>query len=201
MLDQNLLDKQYILESLIDLLEKNTINNSTGHTGGVLSNVTNQQPSSSATQNRGSAVNCAPLLNEFPTVKLILNTSKIKQFLLAYIAKQISNQNLCFQNTVFQNMYHFLQSELLSRRLAYYCAKRISLIFGEYSNVFFDKAVRQLKAKVSSTAKPGNGNSVNGGDDTNAPSPASPSSNNELTINYILKQEIPLNSVIKKLSR
>ena len=73
MLDQNLLDKQYILESLVDLLEKNTINNTS-----PLSNVTNQPLQrlsiNASTQQHQS------LVNEFPTVKLILNTSMHKFF-------------------------------------------------------------------------------------------------------------------------
>lgn len=67
-------------------------------------------------------------------------------------------------------MFHFLQSELVSRRLAHYCTKRISLIFGEYSNTFFDKVIRDLKDKAASSA-----------DNT--------------AINYLIKSEIPLKSV------
>jgi hypothetical protein len=81
MLDQNLLDKQYILESLVDLLEKNTVNNLTGaNNGAVLSNLANQtQQSSSSLQKTLSNANAhsQSLLNEFPTVKLILNTSNV----------------------------------------------------------------------------------------------------------------------------
>jgi hypothetical protein len=80
MLDQNLLDKQYILESLVDLLEKNTVNNTTG-TSSVLNNVTNQlQQSSSSLQKTLSSVgnnSQQSILNEFSTAKLILNTGNI----------------------------------------------------------------------------------------------------------------------------
>ena len=51
-------------------------------------------------------------------------------------------------------MYHFLQSELLSRRLAYFCCKRISNIFNEYSTCFFEKTIKKLQSKVSPPTLP-----------------------------------------------
>jgi hypothetical protein len=42
-------------------------------------------------------------------------------------------------------MHHFLQSELLSRRLAYFCCKRLSIMFNEYSQKFFDPTLKQLQ--------------------------------------------------------
>jgi len=44
-------------------------------------------------------------------------------------------------------MYYFLQSELLSRRLAYYCCKRLSSIFNEFSNCYFEKTLKKLQTK------------------------------------------------------
>ena len=49
-------------------------------------------------------------------------------------------------------MYYFLQSELLSRRLAHFCCKRISNIFNEYSNCFFEKTIKRLQKKSSSSS-------------------------------------------------
>ena len=49
-------------------------------------------------------------------------------------------------------MYYFLQSELLSRRLAHFCCKRISNIFNEYSNCFFEKTFKKLQTKSSSSS-------------------------------------------------
>ena len=96
-------------------------------------------------------------------------------------------------------MYHVLQSELLSRRLAYYCAKRISLIFGEYSNVFFEKAIRQLKEKVSAAnAKAAGAASLNDTSTDMSNSLVTASNNAEPLVNYMLKNEIPL-KLIKQL--
>lgn len=53
MLDQNLLDKQYILDALIDLLEKNSI----------------------ITQRVSTSSHQYTPVNEFPTARLVLNTS------------------------------------------------------------------------------------------------------------------------------
>jgi CCR4-NOT transcriptional regulation complex NOT5 subunit len=46
-------------------------------------------------------------------------------------------------------MYYFLQSELLSRRLAFYCCKRLSVIFNEFSNCYFEKTLKKLQTKSS----------------------------------------------------
>jgi hypothetical protein len=103
MLDQNLLDKQFILESLIDLLEKSTTQISK-----ILLN-------STVTQSNNN-------LGDFSPIRLITNA-------------------------ILQNMNHFLLSELLSRRLAYFSCKYISIIFNEYSNCFFESIVTQLQFK------------------------------------------------------
>jgi hypothetical protein len=50
-------------------------------------------------------------------------------------------------------MYYFLQSELLSRRLAYYCCKRLSAIFNEFSNCFFEKTLKKLQTKSTDSNK------------------------------------------------
>ena len=50
-------------------------------------------------------------------------------------------------------MYYFLQSELLSRRLAYYCCKRLSVIFNEFSNCFFEKTLKKLQNKSTDANK------------------------------------------------
>ena len=50
-------------------------------------------------------------------------------------------------------MYYFLQSELLSRRLAYYCCKRLSTIFNEFSNCFFEKTLKKLQTKSTDSNK------------------------------------------------
>ncbi|CAF0769772.1 unnamed protein product, partial [Brachionus calyciflorus] len=102
MLDQNLLDKQYILESLIDLLEKSTTS---------------------------------------------LNLSKSQQTFFANNTNDTFLTNRFLLSTISQNMYHFLQSEILCRRLAYFCCKRISNLFNEYSNVFFEKILKQIQQK------------------------------------------------------
>ncbi len=100
MLDQNLLDKQFMLECLIDLLDKSTFSL--------------------------HLKNSNPYLIETSTTKLVLTT-------------------------ISQNMFHFLQSELLSRRLAFYCCKRISALFNEYSNCLFEPTIKKLDAKASGT--------------------------------------------------
>ncbi len=97
-----------------------------------------------------------------------------------------------------QNMHHFLQSELLSRRLAYYCCKRISSMFNEYSQSFFEKSIRQLKILHSSnkynneTASLNNNNEITQSKDLI--STAKLDANQ--TVNYILKKSTSVKSVI-----
>lgn len=77
-------------------------------------------------------------------------------------------------------MYHFLQSELLSRRLAYFCCKRLSNLFNEYSNVFFENAIKQLQQQSQST------------------NPCQQSTDQQAQteiVNYLLKNEISLSSI------
>lgn len=76
-------------------------------------------------------------------------------------------------------MYHFLQSELLSRRLAYFCCRRISNLFNEYSNVFFEKIVKQIQQKHNFLKNQ-----------------ASSDRKSSLDMaRYILKNEVPLSSI------
>jgi hypothetical protein len=56
-----------------------------------------------------------------------------------------------FLNLVVQNIHHVLQSELLSRRLAYFCCKRLSAMFIEYSNCLFETTVNNLKTLCQTT--------------------------------------------------
>lgn len=46
-------------------------------------------------------------------------------------------------------MFHFIQSELLSRRVAHFCCKRIAILFNEYTQGHFDKALKQLPQNPS----------------------------------------------------
>lgn len=80
MLDQNLLDKQFILESLIDLLEKS----SNGLMHSQIPNQQQQQQQKSSNSAATSALTSSSLVstgtnasstNEFSTIKLILTTS------------------------------------------------------------------------------------------------------------------------------
>lgn len=76
-------------------------------------------------------------------------------------------------------MYHFLQSELLCRRLAYFCCRRIANLFNEYSNVFFEKIVKQIQQKhnfLKSQATADRKSSLD-------------------MAKYILKNEVPLSSI------
>jgi hypothetical protein len=95
MLDQNLLDKQYILESLVDMLEKHSTTITNGASGGVsgggplnpvASQATNSQ-SQRSNQQSSSTANAATLSTstqlalaigsqlEASSIKLILTTS------------------------------------------------------------------------------------------------------------------------------
>lgn len=55
-------------------------------------------------------------------------------------------------------MFHFLQSELLSRRLAHFCCKRIAIMFNDFTqSSHFDKAIKQLPQPpqiISSSSAP-----------------------------------------------
>lgn len=68
MLDQNLLDKQFILESLIDLLEKTSVS------------IQKSQIANS-------------LMNENSTVKLLLSTSKFKMIFKLKIFSVVARAN------------------------------------------------------------------------------------------------------------
>lgn len=111
MMDQNLLDKQIILETLLEMLEKSmtppTPTQSTQlprHPSMSLANSSSQQP-------------C--VLVEYYTTKMLLNT-------------------------IIHNMHFYLQSEILSRRMAYFCCKRLANMFNEYSSLFFDSAIKDV---------------------------------------------------------
>lgn len=68
MLDQNLLDKQLILESLVDLLEKSVL---------ISSNQANQVPSRNPVQQMQNAANSSSGIESFTINKLLLTTSKL----------------------------------------------------------------------------------------------------------------------------
>ena len=100
MLDQNLLDKQFILDALVDMLEKNAT---------------------------AAAAACGNI-----------STNNNKTLTMSASLKLI-------MNTVMHNMCHFMQSELLSRRLAHFCCKRLAALFNEHStSVLFEPALRRL---------------------------------------------------------
>jgi hypothetical protein len=175
MLDQNLLDKQYILESLIDLLEKSSINTKTS-----------------------LPINA---LAENSAVKLLLSTSK---YLFSNLPGY-STLNITFIYShlkVAQNMHHFLQSELLSRRLAYFCCKRISAMFNEYSQKFFEPTLKQLqqltlnKSTNSPTTAAGAGvyTASNSSITTTPPAPLPVDSSVEAS-NYTLKKNVSIEAV------
>lgn len=99
-------------------------------------------------------------------------------------------------------MYHFLQSELLSRRLAYYCCKRIYTLFNEFSNSFFEKAVKQLQLKQQqqqSKQPPQQQHSQQ--QIKTEPQISTVSNDSNKPLNYILKNELPIKSVISNMFR
>ena len=90
MLDQNLLDKQSILDFIIDLLEKSRLFDR--------------------------------------NLKFILTIGILEEEVLLVFF--LLNFFFC-KFLVVQNINHFLQSELLSRRLAYYCCRKLSSLFND----------------------------------------------------------------------
>ena len=171
MLDQNLLDKQFILESLIDLLEKSLHSNQKIH---LASN----------------------LLVDNSAVKLLLSTSKFSIFILNFLKTLV---HFYFFFKVAQNMHHFLQSELLSRRLAYFCCKRLSIMFNEYSQKFFDPTLKQLQnlsnnstttTTITTTTNTNNSNKL-------AQTTTTPSSDFNLVEanNFVLKKNVSIEAV------
>ena len=95
-------------------------------------------------------------------------------------------------------MHHFLQSELLSRRLAYFCCKRISTMFNEYSQKFFEPTLKQLQqftlnksANTNATAPAAPANTS-----TSTPSAPSPADSSSFEANnYILKKNVSIEAV------
>ncbi len=170
MLDQNLLDKQLILESMLDILEKNANGFSSTN---ISSQASLHQRSSSQLNNQstGTAKNTLAFF-ESTTIKLLLTT-------------------------ITHNMHLFLQSELLSRRLAYFCCRRLSYMFNEFSAGFYDSAIKQLK--VSTSAQKLNSSSAKQGlnlDQTGPPpTPAGSTSSTNQIVNYVLKKNVSLSSV------
>ena len=71
--------------------------------------------------------------------------------------------------TILQNMHYFLQSEILSRRLAYFCCKKIAAMFNEYSNCFFESTIKKLQQQHQSPNPAG----ANGSSSLLTPLPAS----------------------------
>ncbi len=171
MLDQNLLDKQLILESMLDLLEKNA----NGFSSASQTSLHQRSSSQLSSHLAGSAKNTLAFF-EMTTIKLLLTT-------------------------ITHNMHLFLQSELLSRRLAYFCCRRLSQMFNEFSACFYDSAIKQLKTGTSaqkldnSTAgKQG----VNATDQTAVATPnpviTTAATPNQI-INYVLKKNVSMGSV------
>ena len=94
-------------------------------------------------------------------------------------------------------MHHFLQSELLSRRLAYFCCKRISHMFNEYSQCFFEKSIKQLKTILNKPAATTSNatNSFNSKEGITTPTKANPTESTNLTVNYVLKKNLSISTV------
>ena len=97
-------------------------------------------------------------------------------------------------------MHHFLQSELLSRRLAYFCCKRIAHMFNEYSQCFFEKSIKQLKTilnkPAAAAATTSNAtNSFNNKEAITTPTKSNPAESTHLTVNYVLKKNMSISTV------
>lgn len=87
-------------------------------------------------------------------------------------------------------MYHFLQSELLSRRLAHFCCKRIAILFNDFTQSQFDKAIKQLQSQTITTTTT-----------TTTTSTTSTSSTTVTQQHYIIHNEMPFNGVRSLFSR
>ena len=172
MLDQNLLDKQLILESMLDLLEKNA----NGFSSASQTSLHQRSSSQLSSHLAGSAKNTLAFF-EMATIKLLLTT-------------------------ITHNMHLFLQSELLSRRLAYFCCRRLSQMFNEFSACFYDSAIKQLKTgtsaqKLANSLLAGK-QGINTTDQTIVATPNSVTTTaatpNQI-INYVLKKSVSMSSV------
>ena len=158
MLDQSLLDKQYMLEFFVDILEKNA------------------NGSLSASQQRSSQpISSAP----FPQLNAAVQTPTAQPSTF----HELSTTRILLITTT-QNMHHFLQSELLSRRLAYFCCKRISNMFHEFSHGLFEKACKQIAIQNEKTPTP-----------PPPPTPATIINDRFTKTNYVLKKTVSLASV------
>ena len=103
MLDANLLDKQYVLESLVDLLEKSVSSglvaaSASGAAAGGPGAASGPSGSQLMSRTLNATVNAAPLPNtagsfEFHSCKLILTTGKLKIFYIIKIYKVLQNQS------------------------------------------------------------------------------------------------------------
>ena len=99
-------------------------------------------------------------------------------------------------------MHHFLQSELLSRRLAYFCCKRLSIMFNEYSQKFFDPTLKQLQnlsnnnstTTIPTTTNTNNSNKIAQTTTTTTTTP-SPDFNLVETNNFVLKKNVSIEAV------
>lgn len=110
-------------------------------------------------------------------------------------------------------MHHFLQSELLSRRLAYFCCKRLAHMFNEFSQCFYDKQIKQIKQanqKTTSSNATTNTSNFSKADQSNVNNSSSAKNANESAavssgssgastantiVNYVFKRDLSLSSV------
>ena len=94
-------------------------------------------------------------------------------------------------------MHHFLQYELLSRRLAYFCCKRLSIMFNEYSQKFFDPTLKQLQnlSNNSTTTTTTNTNNSNKIAQTTTTATPSPDFNLVEANNFVLKKNVSIEAV------
>jgi len=189
MMDQSLLDRQLILESLLDLLEKsaNGFNSLQAHQ--TSQQHMHQRTTSSINTHFYSNSKNALSFFEMSTIKLLLTA-------------------------ITHNMHHFLQSELLSRRLAYFCCKRIAHMFNEFSQCFYDKQIKQVKLanqkSLTSNASSSLHTSTNVNPIKTDQSTVNSLSSSKLTdltgalgatnsastiVNYVFKKNLPLSSV------
>jgi hypothetical protein len=125
MLDQNLLDKQYILEFFIDLLEK-----------------TSTTPINHLNTNISSSSCNSKFINKQQQFQNKQKTSTTTTTTVTNYS-DISTDKLLL-NAIIQNIHHYILSELFSRRLASFCCQKLSSIFNDFSNSLFESTIKQL---------------------------------------------------------
>ena len=143
MLDQNLLDKQCILETLLDLLEKSVVR---------------PQAPVATTTNPGSASQpsfASSSTSGLGTAGAKLGASQSSTALMPQLnsASGVTGEGFTtkmLMATILQNMHYYLQSEILCRRLAYFSCKKIANMFNDYANCFFESAIKQLQQQHQS---------------------------------------------------